>query len=165
MPISQMADKLFMALGQTLYTCQLFEATMLEVLAHARELLDGWGDGSRFQESIDTLSRRTLGQLLHEFRNRAELRPDIEVQLSAGLDARNFIVHHFAAHVGDDLTEGSKVLVHQRTIYEKCTVVMAANDMGLALLGAIAKMNVTKSLELAGELEQKAVALRELAAK
>ena len=163
--IPQFADKLFLALGQTLYACQLFEATLLEVLAHTHELLDGTGDGTRFQESIETLSRKTLGQLLHEFRKRADIREDIEGRLSAGLEARNFVVHHFAEHVGDDLSAEPEISAHQRVVYEKCAVVMGANDAGLDLLNAIAKLNAARSGAMANELEEKTNAMRELASR
>ena len=164
-PIPQVADKLFLALGQALYICQLFEGTMLEVLAHAYELLDGTGDGRQFQESIDTLSRKTLGQLLHEFRRRADIRQDIEILLVHGLEARNFVVHHFATHLGDDLTDARAIIAHQRSVYEKCATVMAANDSALALLESIAKLNSARSGTRLEAMDLKISALRVLAAK
>ena len=51
--IAGTADRVFLALGQTAYVSQLFEATMLEVLATANELLGGTGDGRTFQASLD----------------------------------------------------------------------------------------------------------------
>jgi len=162
-PIPQSADKVFLALGQTLYACQLFEATMLEVIAHAHELLDGTGDGGQLQSSIEQLSRKTLGQVLHELRKRADIRSDIDSRLNEGLEARNFVVHHFASHVGDDLVDETKGIAHQRALYEKCVIIMTANDTALTLLDALAKLNTTKSAALASELEQTARDLRELA--
>ena len=99
LPLTQSADKVFLALGQTLYVCQLFEGTMLEIMATVHEILDGTGDGKQFFLSIEALSRKTIGQLIQELRKRADLRSDIEEQLASGLEARNFIVHNFARHV------------------------------------------------------------------
>lgn len=157
-------DKVFLALGQTVYAGQLFEVTMLEVLATSRELLDGTGDGVTFNNSIESLSRRTLGQLLAAFRERADVRSDIESLLCVGLEARNFVVHRFAQYVGDDLDDEAKRSQHQRTLYEKCAVIMAANDAALAMLEAIGKLQAQRSVERVAELEQTAIALRELAA-
>lgn len=164
-PISESADKVFLALGQTLYACQLFEATMLEVLAHAHELLDGSGDGQLFQQSIDTLSRRTLGQLLHSLRKRADLRDDIDARLGEGLEARNFIVHGFASYAGDAIAEEANAAKLQKVLNEKCVIVMAANDAGLVLLNALGKSNSARSAILAEELERKAQAIRAAAAQ
>ena len=107
-------NAVFTALGLAVYTCQLFEGTMLEVLASAHELLDGTGDGKRFDTSLETLSRRTLGQLLHDFRKRADIRSDIDEQLQLGLEARNFLIHHFAVQVGDDFNDESKLINHHK---------------------------------------------------
>ena len=163
-PLPQSADKIFLALGQTLYLCQLFEITMLELLATANELLEGTGDGRRYQSSIETLSRKTLGQLLNDFRKKADIRTDIDEQLDTGLSARNFVVHHFAAHLGDDLADESKVSVHQRTLYEKCSVVMAANDLGLSILESIGRLHSDRCNKMLAELQDTKNALREIAA-
>lgn len=133
-------DKVFLALGQTIYVGQLFEVTMLELMAAANELLDGAGDGTKFQASLESLSRSTLGQLLHSFRARADIRSDIESLLSAGLEARNFVVHHFANHFGDDLADEVKHPLHQQTLYEKCAAIMAANDTALSILQAVSQL-------------------------
>lgn len=162
-PLSPSVDRVFLALGQALYTCQLFETTMLEILATAHELLDGTGDGKQFQSSIETLSRHTLGQLLHALRKRSDIRSDIDAQLNDGLEARNFVVHRFAEHVGDDLTNDSKILAHQKALYEKCMIVMDANSTALAVLHAVGRLNSERSSKAITELEQTANALRELA--
>ena len=161
-PAPPSADKIFLALGQTLYVCQLFEATMLEVLAVAHELLDGTGDGRKYQASLETLSRKTLGQLLHDLRKSADIKSEVDSQLDAGLEARNFVVHRFAEHLGEDLIDESKAIAHQRTLYEKCALVMTANDTGLALLHAIGHMNSTKSSKLIAEFEETVRALRDM---
>lgn len=136
---------------------------MLELLASANELLEGTGDGRRYQSSIETLSRKTLGQLLNDFRKKADMRTDIDAQLDTGLMARNFVVHHFAAHIGDDLTDESKISVHQRTLYEKCSVVMAANDIGLSILESIGRLHSEKCNKVLADLEATKNALREFA--
>ena len=158
----QSADKIFLALGQTLYVCQLFETTMLEVLAVAHELLDGTGDGRKYQASLETLSRKTLGQLLHDLRKRADIKSEVDSQLDAGLEARNFVVHRFAEHLGNDLIDEPKAIAHQRALYEQCAHVMTANDAGIALLHAIGHLNANKSSKLIGEIEETVRALREL---
>ncbi|OAI20234.1 hypothetical protein A1507_05410 [Methylomonas koyamae] len=163
-PLQPSADKIFLALGQTLYLCQLFEATMLELLATANELLEGTGDGRRYQSSIETLSRKTLGQLLNDFRKKADIRTDIDAQLDTGLKARNFVVHHFAAHLGDDIADASKVSAHQRTLYEKCSIVMAANDIGLSVLESLGRLHSDRCNKMLAELEDTKKALRELVA-
>ncbi len=137
---------------------------MLELLATANELLEGTGDGRRYQSSIETLSRKTLGQLLNDFRKNADIRADIDAQLDTGLKARNFVVHHFAAHLGDDLADKSKVSVHQRTLYEKCSVVMAANDIGLSILESVGRLHSDRYNKILAELEDTKNALLELAA-
>jgi hypothetical protein len=154
-------DKVFLVLGQAVYAGQLFEATMLEVLATARELLDGTGDGTAFEDSIESLSKKTLGQLLVAFQARADIRPDVESILSAGLEARNFVVHRFAQHVGDEVKQND----HQRTLYEKCIAIIAANDVALAMLRAIGQQQVQRSTERVSRLRQTATALRERAAR
>lgn len=126
---------------------------MLELLATANELLEGTGDGRRYQSSIETLSRKTLGQLLNDFRKKADIRTDIDEQLDTGLSARNFVVHHFAAHLGDDLADESKVSVHQRTLYEKCSVVMAANDLGLSILESIGRLHSDRCNKMLASLK------------
>ena len=98
-------------------------------------------------------------------RKKADIRQDIDSMLIEGLDARNFIVHRFAKHVAeDDLSDEQVVNAHQRTVYEKCALILAANDIAIKLLGAIAELNVARSSALAASLREKAAALRKLAA-
>ena len=162
-PLPPSVDSVFLALGQTVYMGQLLEATMLELIASANELLDGTGDGTKYQASIDTLSRQTLGQLLRGLHARTDMRPDVEELLGLGLEARNFVIHRFAKYAGDDLADQAKHLPHQRTLYEKCAAIMAANDTALAILHAISQLLSQQSMLRIAELEQTAVALRELA--
>lgn len=162
---SPAVDGVFLALGQTLYACQLFEATMLEVLAAAHELLDGSGDGTKVEASIETLSRKTLGQLLHDMRKRADIRADADDLLNEALEARNHVVHRFAENLGDDLTEESKLHALKRSLYEKCAIVMNANTTALAVLDAIGHLNSERSTRIINEHEQVAAALQELMAE
>ena len=164
-PLARSADKVFLALGQTLYACQLLEGTMLEIMATANEVLDGTGDGKLFYESIEALSRKTLGQLIHELRKRADLRPDIEDHLCTGLEARNFIVHRFAKHVGDDLTNEAQTITCQRHVYQKCALVMNANDIAVEMLHALGRHHAEESVKKTAELEATTEALRELTSK
>ena len=160
------ADPLFLALGQTLYACQLFEASLLEVAAHARELIGGTADGSKFFESIEALSRKTLGQLLHDLRTMVDFPPDIELRLIEGLDARNFVVHQFANSIAEnDLTDEAAASEQQKSIYEKCAMVMASHDVALALLESIATLNSEKGAAVVSSLRKKAAALRQLESK
>lgn len=161
--IAGTADHVFLALGQTAYASQLFEATMLEVLATANELLGGAGDGRTFQASLDALSRKTLGQLLRELCKVADVGPDVQVPLEAGLEARNFVIHRFAQHVGDDLTDEDKVAEHERTLYQKCSTIMGANDAALAMLHAVGELQSKQSAARVAELRHTAAALQELA--
>ena len=163
-PTPQLQDKLFLALGQTLYLCQLLEDAVLEVHANAAELLTGSGDGQAFHQTLETLSKQTLGQLLGALRKKADIRQDIESTLNEGLEARNFIVHRFARHIADgDLADEQVVAAYQRTVYEKLALVFAANDVALKLLSSIGELNVVRSSALATELRAKAAALRGLA--
>ena len=156
------ANSVFTALGLTVYACQLFEATMLELLASAHELLDGTGDGKRFDASLETLSRKTLGQLLHDFRKRTDIRSDIDDKLQLGLEARNFVIHGFAVHVGDDFNDESTFVNYQRLLYEKLAVMMVANSSASAVLEALGKAHSERSERIAGELQDTMQALREL---
>jgi hypothetical protein len=156
-------DGVFLALGQTLYACQLFEATMLEILASAHEVLKGTGDGTQFQASIETLSRQTLGQLLQALRKVADIRPDIDAQLGSALEARNFVVHRFAAQVGDDLTLDRNIPDHQRALYERCSLILEANSTAVSVLQALARLQSDRSSNVVAKLEQAANALRSLA--
>lgn len=160
--VRKAADEIFLALGQTLYVCQLFEAAILELVASANELLEGKGDGRRYEASIEALSRKTLGQLLTEFRRKADIREDIDEHLNNGLHARNFIVHHFAAHLGEDLADENRALIHQRTLYEKCAVVMAANDTCLSVLESIAHLHQDRCDKRLSEIEDAKSALLKL---
>ncbi len=135
---------------------------MLEILANAHEVLDGSGDGKQFYASIETLSRKTLGQLLHTLRKRAEIRPDIDDQLSAALEARNFVVHRFAESVGDDLADEDKIFALQRSLSEKCMIIVNANSTAAEVLRAIGHLNAERSYRAANELRDVAATLREL---
>jgi hypothetical protein len=160
-PPQTSANSVFTALGLTVYSCQLFEGTLLELLASAYELLDGTGDGKRYDASLDTLSRKTLGQLLHDFRKRADIRSDIDEQLQIGLEARNFIIHSFAVHVGDDFNDESKFVGYLKLLYDKLAIVIAANSAATAVLEALGKAHTERSERIAGELRATAQALRE----
>ncbi len=160
-PPQPSADAVFTALGLTVYSCQLFEGTMLELLASAHELLDGTGDGKRHDASLEMLSRKTLGQLLHDFRKRADIRSDVDEQLQVGLEARNFVIHSFAVHVGDDFNDQSKFVSYLKLLHDKLAVVMAANSAASAVLEALGKAHTERTERVAGELRAKAQALRE----
>jgi hypothetical protein len=151
----------FTALGLAVYSCQLFEGTMLGLMASAHELLDGTGDGKRYDASLEMLSRKTLGQLLHDFRKRADIRSDIDEQLQIGLEARNFIIHNFAVHVGDDFNDESKFVSYLKLLYDKLAIVMTANSAASAVLEALGKAHGERSERVAGELRATAQALRE----
>ena len=127
---------------------------MLEILAGAHELIDGVGDEKRFDTSLETLSRKTLGQLLHDFRKRADIRSDIDQELQLGLEARNFLIHHFAAHVGDDFNDPSKLINHQKLLYDKMAVVINANTSAAAVLVAIGRAHTEHSERIDAELKQ-----------
>jgi len=134
---------------------------MLELLASAHELLDGTGDGKRYDASLETLSRKTLGQLLHDFRKRADIRSDIDEKLKLGLEARNFVIHGFAVHVGDDFNDESKFVNYQMLLFDRLAIVMAANSSASAVLEALGKAHSERSERVAGELRGTAQALRE----
>ena len=155
------ANSVFTALGLAVYACQLFEGTMLEVMASARELLEGTGDGRRYDASLEALSRKTLGQLLHDFRNRAEIQVDVDEQLQVGLEARNFIIHKFASLVGDDFANESKFVGHLNPLYDKLAIVITANSAASAVLAALGKAQSERSERVASELRDAANAMRE----
>ena len=134
---------------------------MLELLATANEVLDGTGDGKRYDASIDTLSRKTLGQLLHDFRKRADIRTDIDERLQTGLEARNFVIHGFATHVGDDFNDESRFSNYLALLHEKLAIVMAAHSSASDVLEALGKLHQERSQKLVRELEDTAQALRE----
>ena len=87
----------------------------------------------------------------------------VQTPLEAGLEARNFVVHRFAQYVGDDLTDEAKIAEHERTLYQKCSTIMGANDAALAMLHAVGELQSKLSAARVAELRHTATALQELA--
>jgi DNA-binding transcriptional ArsR family regulator len=56
-----------------------------------------------FAAAMDSLSQRTLGQLLKRLRERVQLSPTDEEQFRSGWSARNWIVHEFLHNTIEDL--------------------------------------------------------------
>jgi hypothetical protein len=153
-PRTASIDDVMQALGTAVFASQVFESTMLEVIAATRELLKGSFDGKEYQSSIDSFSRNTLGQLLNALRKHAELNPAIDEKLIAGLDARNQVVHRFATDVGDQLFSHQNLDALRKALYEKCSLIMEANVTAVAILHAVVDLVSERGSQLVTELSQ-----------
>jgi len=107
--------------GSAAYAAQLFEVELVILMLCHEKLIKP----DTTNESIDNLdsrlSRKTMGQLLHELKKRFSISPDFEVLLLSYRDKRNYLAHEFFSENGKNLTsvEGcNKMLVELQGIYE-----------------------------------------------
>lgn len=87
-------EPMFLALGQAVYACQVFEDSLC-MLHSWLSRLDADGADDAMFASWDFHSAKTLGGLLTALRNRVALPSDLETFLREGVEYRNAIIHRF----------------------------------------------------------------------
>lgn len=85
-------EALYLAVGRTIYTCQLLESQLRLVLAILNDKLALQVD---FHSLAAPDEKRTLGQLIHALGQFGEVSADTHPTLASALEARNRIVHQF----------------------------------------------------------------------
>ena len=122
LPKSEDLDAVLIDLGSAVMVCQGLEATLVFLLA-IFEMEDAEAADGSFQAAIDTLSEKTLGQLLKRLRTRLSLNENVEAQFRSGWEARNWVVHGFLRSTTEDLmsSQGCKG-VQSRIAAAKSTV-------------------------------------------
>ena len=101
---SETEHEIFRDFGYAAFTAQMLEAELLQLLLAAEHVGRITFDKKTAIESEFFLSKKTLGQLIAEFR-KAGMDDELDVMLRDALDARNFLAHYFfTRHALDFLT-------------------------------------------------------------
>lgn len=87
-------DPILLELGASLYVCQGFEQTLIFLLAIVEMENAEMAEGS-LASAIDSLSQRTLGQLLKRLHQKLDITTELDSAFEAAWTARNWIAHEF----------------------------------------------------------------------
>lgn len=102
---SETEHEVFRDFGYAALTAQMLEAALIQTLLAAEHAGRITFDKKADIESELFLSKKTLGQLIAEFR-RGGMDDELDALLRDALDARNFLTHHFFSwHAHDFVTE------------------------------------------------------------
>src|SRR5258708_24117403 len=83
----------FKKTGFVLYTCQMLESTLGEVLCQFEKLGVVGLDSSKLLLVFENADKKTAGHLIKILKQRVSFSKRIEIKLQEGLEARNIIVH------------------------------------------------------------------------
>ena len=96
----EMAERheLYAKYGIAAEAAQLFETELGTLLLCLEGIENGWHispDGTAARNVLDSIDRKTLGQLLKALKKHTPLDDNIEEQFSSALEARNRLMHGF----------------------------------------------------------------------
>lgn len=133
LPAGEELDPILLELGSALFVCQGLEGTIVFLLSVC-SMEDAQMEVGSFSAAMESLSQRTLGQLLKRLRERVGLPETIEEKLRTGWNARNWVVHDFLHKSIEDLVTPKGRLVILRRLSEAKRTVKEADVLANRLL-------------------------------
>ena len=89
--------------GSAAYAAQLFEVELVTLLIGQARLADPNYSIEKLNDLDNLLSKKTLGQLLHEVKKHFTVSTEFEEILMEYRDKRNYLAHHFFSKNGEKL--------------------------------------------------------------
>jgi len=86
---------ILLQVGAAVQDSQRLEFSLSYIMTLLSERSGGLFSGDEFEQSMESFGRRTLGRLIATIREFTDLDSQAEAALREGLEARNFIIHHF----------------------------------------------------------------------
>lgn len=143
MPVAEELDSMLLELGSALFVAQGLEGTLVFLLSVCAMEDADMADGA-FAASMDSLSEKTLGQLLKRLAERVDLTDIESSQFKQGWESRNWIVHRFLHDTVEQMMTPKGRLQTLKRLTQAKAVVKTTDRLANTILDRyVAKFGIT----------------------